>query len=336
MKVAVFSTKPYDKKYLTAANEKYGHELVFFDPPLNNQTCRLAEGFEAVCIFVNDEMTEEVLTCLAGKDVRLIALRSAGFNNVDLHAAQKAGITLARVPAYSPPSISEFTVGLMLTLSRNIHRACNRTREGNFALDGLLGFDLADKTVGVFGTGKIGAGTARILLGFGCHVLASDRYENDALKSQGVRYVSKEELFHNSDVITFHCPLTKETRHLVNAESIEAMKKGVMIINTSRGELIETEAVITGLKHGKIGHLGIDVYEEEAQVFFEDFSNRVIQDDVLARLLTFPNVVVTGHQAFFTIEAMQAIAGETLENITFFEQNKTPPGLIDLKMVQPK
>ena len=328
MNTAIFSTKPYDREYLGSINKEFGHELVFFEGRLDEQTCRLAEGFSAICVFVNDELTENVLACLSRHGIRLVALRCAGFNNIDLAAAQKFSITVARVPAYSPASISEFTVGLMLTLSRKIHRACNRTREGNFALDGLLGFDLNDKTVGVVGTGKIGFGTAKILLGFGCKVLASDVYENEQLKSLGVNYVSREELFRQSDIITLHCPLLPDTRHLINAQTIESMKQGVMLVNTSRGELLDTEAAIVGLKSGKIGSLAIDVYEEEADFFFEDFSSRVIQDDMLARMLTFPNVVVTGHQAFFTDEVMQAIARRTLENIAAFEQGQTPPGAV--------
>ena len=340
MKTAVFSTKPYDKTYLEAENKTQNpegsHELVFYDVRLNDQTCRLAEGFPAICIFVNDRLGKKELECLAHRGIKLIALRCAGFNNVDLQAAKQLGIAVARVPAYSPASISEFTVGLMLTLSRKIHRAVNRTREGNFALDGLLGFDLHDKTVGVYGTGKIGAGAAKILLGFGCRVLATDMYENEDLKKQGVRYVSKDELFKESDILTFHCPLTPETRHLIDPETIQTMKQGVMIVNTSRGELLETEAAIAGLKSGRIGSLAIDVYEEEAGVFFEDNSSRVIQDDVLARLLTFPNVIVTGHQAYFTAEAMRAIARQTLDNITAFERGEKPAGLIDWDMVRPK
>lgn len=328
MKTAVFSTKPYDQKYLISANEDWGHELVFYETHLNEQTCRLSEGFQAVCVFVNDELTASVLKCLSGHGCRVVALRCAGFNNVDLQAAKRMGITVARVPAYSPASISEFTLGLILTLSRNIHRACNRTREGNFALNGLLGFDLYGKTVGVVGTGKIGAGTAKILCGFGCKVLASDRYESDELKTLGVQYVSRDELFQKSDIITLHCPLLPDTRHLINAETIKKMKTGVMIVNTSRGELLDTDAAIAGLKSGKIGSLAIDVYEEEAEVFFEDFSSRVIQDDTLARILTFPNAIITGHQAFFTIEALQAIASQTLENIAAVEHGKTPPGVV--------
>ncbi|MDR3182695.1 MAG: 2-hydroxyacid dehydrogenase [Planctomycetaceae bacterium] len=336
MKIAVFSTKPYDKQYLTEANAKRNHEFVFYEPHLNEQTCRLTEGFQAVCVFVNDELTEKVLQCLAHHGCRLAALRCAGFNNVDLHAAKKLGMTVTRVPAYSPASISEFTVGLMLTLSRQIHRACNRTREGNFALDGLLGFDLCGKTAGIFGTGKIGAGTAKILHGFGCSVLASDLYENAELKSLGIRYASPDDLFRQSDIITLHCPLLPETQHLINAQTIAVMKPGVMIVNTSRGELLDTDAAIAGLKSGKIGALAIDVYEEESEVFFEDFSSRVIQDDTLARILTFPNAVITGHQAFFTKEAMSAIARQTLDNISAFEEGRIPSGIIDWENIKPR
>jgi D-lactate dehydrogenase len=336
MKTAVFSTKPYDKKYLTNANKDFYHELFFYEAHLNGQTCRLAEGFQAVCVFVNDELNDTVLNCLAGHGCKLVALRCAGFNNIDLLTAKNLGITVARVPAYSPASISEFTIGLILTLSRRIHRACNRTREGNFALDGLLGFDLYGKTVGIVGTGKIGAGTAKILCGFGCNVSASDLYENTELKTLGVRYVSRDELFRKSDIITLHCPLLPDTQRLINSETITKMKSGVMIVNTSRGELLDTDAAIAGLKSGKIGALAIDVYEEEAEVFFEDFSSQVIQDDTLARILTFPNAIVTGHQAFFTVEAIQAIARQTLENIAAFEQSQEPPGIVRWKNIQIK
>lgn len=336
MKTAVFSTKPYDREFLNTANKEFGYDLDFFDVPLSDKTCRLAEGFPVVCAFVNDRLSVGVLRCLSHHGIRMIAMRCAGFNNVDLKTAKDLGITVARVPAYSPASISEFTVGLMLTLSRKIHRACNRTREGNFSLDGLMGFDLHGKTIGVIGTGKIGVGTAKILLGFGCLVVANDLYENEELKKLGVRYVSHDELFEQADIITLHCPLMPETRHLINMKTIDRMKTGVMIVNTSRGELLETEAAITGLKSGKIGSLAIDVYEEESEVFFEDFSNRVIQDDVLARILTFPNAIITGHQAFFTVEAMQSISRQTLQNIAAFEKGETPPGLINWDMVQPK
>ncbi|MGL4593300.1 MAG: 2-hydroxyacid dehydrogenase [Thermoguttaceae bacterium] len=336
MRVAVFSTKPYDREFLTAANQKGGHELVFFDGHLNNQTCRLTEGFQAVCPFVNDEISRSVINCLHAHHVRMIAIRAAGFNNVDLQKAGEHGITVARVPSYSPDSIAEFTIGLMLALSRKIVRACNRTREGNFSLDGLLGFNLREKVLGVIGTGRIGAATARILLGFGCRVIATDQQKNAKLESDGVKYVSVEELLRSADIVTLHCPLLPETYHLINSETIDTMKDGVMIVNTSRGALIDTEATINGLKKGKIGGLAIDVYEEEAEFFFEDFSNRIILDDLLARILLFPNVLVTGHQAFFSREAMQAISEYTIENISAVERGETPPGLISWEMVRPR
>lgn len=336
MKIAVFSTKPYDKEYLSAANADGRHELVFFEAHLEPQTCRLAEGFPAICTFVNDDLDADMLSCLNHDGTKMIALRCAGFNNVDLKAAEELGITVARVPAYSPSSISEFTVGLILSSTRKIHRAFSKTREGDFRLEGLIGYNIHGRTVGVVGTGKIGYGTAKILLGFGCRVLASDVFENAELKSLGVKYVSREELFRESDIVSLHCPLMPDTRHMIDAKAIQSMKDGVLIVNTSRGELIDTEAVIGGLKSGKIGSLALDVYEEEAEFFFEDFSYRVIKDDTLARMLTFPNVIVTGHQAFFTIEALQAISRQTLDNVSAFEKGETPAGLINWKMVQPR
>jgi len=328
VKLAVFSTKPYDREFLTAANAEAGHELVFFEPRLNGETARLAEGFSAVCAFVNDELDAGVLLSLSRHGTRLVALRCAGFNQVDLKAAAQLGVAVTRVPAYSPDAVAEHTVALILTLARKIHKAHNRVREGNFALEGLLGFELHGRTVGVVGTGKIGAIVARILRGFGCEILAYDVATNPAVEALGGRYVSTDELFAGSDVITLHCPLVPATRHLINEESLARMKRGVMLINTSRGALIDTEAVIRALKSGKIGLLGLDVYEEEADLFFEDLSTQVIQDDVFARMLTFPNVLITAHQAFFTRQAMQSIARETLANVTAFEQGRDPPGLI--------
>lgn len=328
MKVAVFSTKPYDREFLTAANRDANHEFSFFEPRLNRETLPLAEGFSAICAFVNDELDAGVLLALSRSGTRLVALRCAGFNQVDLKAAAQLGIAVARVPAYSPHAVAEHTVGLILTLARKINKAYNRVREGNFALDGLLGIELSGRTVGVIGMGKIGVIVAQILRGFGCEILAYDVAINPAVETIA-RYVSTEELFAQSDIITLHCPLVPATRHLVNEESLARMKRGVMLINTSRGALIDTEAVIRALKSGKIGLLGLDVYEEEADLFFEDLSTQVIQDDVFARVLTFPNVLVTAHQAFFTRQAMEAIAHETLANITAFEQGRQPPGLID-------
>lgn len=321
MKVAVFSTKSYDRHFLEAANTECGHELIFLEPHLNPETSILAADAQAVCVFVNDQLDAKTLTGLANQGIKLIALRSAGFNNVDLIKATELGITVVRVPAYSPYAVAEHTVGLILTLNRRIHRAYARIREGNFSLEGLLGFDLHGKTIGIIGTGKIGIVVAQILKAFGCKLIAYDKSPNSDCPL-GVEYVSQQQLFANSDIITLHCPAIPDTYHLINAETIAQMKTGVMLINTSRGALIDTKAVINGLKSGKIGYLGLDVYEQEGNLFFEDFSNQVIQDDLFERLLTFPNVLITGHQAFFTSDALKSIAETTLANISDFEQGK--------------
>jgi D-lactate dehydrogenase len=319
MRVAVFSTKPYDEHFLTEANAKYHHELVFLEPRLTAKTVTLVEDCPAVCAFVHDDLNARVLEKLKKHGTCLIALRAAGFNNVDLVAAERLDMMVVRVPAYSPYAVAEHTVGLMLALNRKIHRAYARVREGNFALEGLLGFDLNGKTVGIVGTGKIGQIVARILTGFGCHILAYDPYPNSVIEELGGKYVDLPELFAQSDIITLHVPLTPETQHLIDARVIPQMKRGVMLINTSRGALLDTEAIVEALKSGQIGYLGLDVYEEEADLFFEDLSNTVIQDDVFARLLTFPNAIVTGHQAFFTETALRAIAETTLANISEWE-----------------
>jgi D-lactate dehydrogenase len=318
MNVAVFSSKPYDRRFLEAANLEDGHRLTFLETRLSRETVTLAGGAEAICPFVNDDLGAGVMEELAGLGVRLLALRSAGFNHVDLEAAARHRIVVARVPAYSPHAVAEHTVALILTLNRKIHRAYNRVREGNFALDGLLGFDLHGKTAGVVGTGLIGQVVARILTGFGCTVLAHDPAPAQACLDLGVRYVALGDLLAESDVVTLHCPLTPATHHLIGTEALGRMKKGAMLVNTSRGAVIDTKAVIRGLKDGTIGSLGLDVYEEEADLFFEDLSGHYIQDDLFARLLTFPNVLITGHQAFFTEEALGAIAATTLGNITAF------------------
>jgi len=320
MRIAVFSTKPFDRKFLERSNENFGHDLTFFEPRLTPETTGLAADFPAVCVFVNDVLDEAVLQKLSDGGTTAVALRCAGFNNVDLAAAERLGIKVVRVPAYSPHAVAEYTVGLMLTLNRKIHRAYNRVREGNFALDGLLGFDLHGRTVGIVGTGQIGALVAGIMNGFGCRVLGYDLRPNPDCEKLGMEYTSLDELLSASEIISLHCPLIPETHHLINAERIAQMKQGAMLINTSRGAVIDTRAVIQGLKRGQIGSLGIDVYEEEAEYFFEDVSQRVIADDVLARLLTFPNVLVTGHQAFFTREALEAIAETTLRNLLQLEQ----------------
>ncbi|TMV65673.1 2-hydroxyacid dehydrogenase, partial [Thioclava sp. BHET1] len=318
MRIAVFSTKPYDRRFLRAANVRTGHELIFHEAHLSPDTAVLAAGAEAVCAFVNDRLDAATLAALREAGIRLIALRCAGYNNVDLVAAARLGIALARVPAYSPHAVAEHAVALMLALNRKIHRAWARVREGNFELEGLLGFDMAGKTAGIVGTGQIGTVIARILTGFGCRVLVSDPKISADCLALGVEPVALEQLFAQSDIISLQCPLTPETHHLVNAASVARMKPGVMLINTSRGAVVETRAVIDGLKSGQIGALGIDVYEEEGDLFFEDLSSRGIPDDVFARLLTFPNVIVTGHQGFFTTEALQAIAATTIANVPAF------------------
>ncbi len=322
MNVAIFSTKPYDVRFFEEVNEQQPtrHTLTFFEPHLTSKTAVLAKDFPAACVFVNDTLNAETLRLLADGGTRLIALRCAGFNNVDLPAAAELGLRVARVPAYSPYAIAEHTAALILSLNRKISRAHDRVREGNFALDGLLGFDLNGRTVGLIGTGKIGRIVAQIMVGFGCEVIAHDPYPHPELEEVGGRYVALNELLTQSDIVSLHCPLTPETYHLINDKTLAQMKRGVMIINTSRGAVIDTRAVIEALKSGRVGYLGLDVYEEEADLFFEDLSNRVIQDDVFARLLTFPNVLITGHQAFFTEEALTNIAETTLANITVFEQ----------------
>ena len=325
MKVAVFSTKSYDRTFLESQNHEFNHQLSFFEPHLNEETTVLAKGFPAVCVFVHDNLDRNVLKTLHHQGTRLIALRCSGFNNVDLATAQDLRLCVLRVPAYSPHAVAEYTVGLMLTLNRKIYRAYSRVRESNFALEGLMGFDLHEKTVGIIGTGKIGAIVARIMKGFGCHVLGYDLTPNPECEKIGVTYVSLPTLLAESDIVTLHCPLTPGTHHLINEDTIQTMKDGVMVINTSRGAVIDTRAVIRGLKSGKIGYLGLDVYEEEGDLFFEDLSNQVLQDDVLARLLTFPNVVTTAHQAFFTKNALGSIAHITLSNISDFEQGRSCP-----------
>ena len=335
MRTVFFSTKPYDQRSFTESNGPHGHELTFLEPRLSPATAVLASGFPAVCVFVNDQVSGEVIEAMASSGTRLIALRSAGFNHVDLAAAERHGLTVVRVPAYSPYAVAEFTVALILALNRRIYRAYTRVREGNFALDGLLGFDLSGRTVGIVGTGKIGTVVARIMTGFGCRVLAVDRAPNPDCAALGVSYVDLPTLLERSDIVTLHCPLFPETYHLIDASAISRMKRGVMLINTSRGALVDAAAVIDGLKSGVIGHLGLDVYEEEADLFFQDLSNRVIQDDVFARLLTFPNVLITGHQAFFTAEAVRAIAETTLSNISAFERGERSGNEVTREFVRP-
>ena len=324
MRVAVFSAKPYDRTSLPEGDAEQRHHWQFWDEKLTPDSVRLAEGAGAVCAFVNDDLSEPVLRGLAAQGTKLIALRCAGYNNVDLGAAAAQGIAVGRVPAYSPHAVAEHAVALIMTLNRKTHRAYNRVRDGNFALDGLLGFDLSGKTAGVVGTGLIGAVLTRILTGFGCRVLAADPFPNPDCLALGVEYVPVTELFARSDVITLQCPLTPETRHLVDDAAIARMKRGVMIVNTSRGAIIDTRAAIRGLKTGVIGGLALDVYEEESGIFFEDLSGQILRDDVLARLMTFPNVLITAHQGFFTREALAGIAETTARNLDAFEATGVP------------
>jgi D-lactate dehydrogenase len=333
MRVAIYSAKPYDIEFLTAANAGGAHDLVFLEPRLSVETAPLAAEADAVCAFVNDDLSEAVLTELAAVGVQHIALRSAGYNHVDLGAADRLGLTVTRVPGYSPYAVAEHAVALLMTLVRKTHRAYNRVREGNFSLVGLTGFDLHGKTIGVVGTGQIGTVFARIMTGFGCRVLAFDPYPNEECREFGVRFVELEELLAESHVVSLHLPLTPQTRHFIDADRIALMRHGVTLINTSRGLLVDTVAVIEALKGGKIGLLGLDVYEEEADLFFDDLSDRVLRDDVFSRLLTFPNVVITGHQAFFTVEALQSIAETTIGNLTAAERGDLLPNQVGVAEV---
>ncbi len=302
-----------------------GHEIVELEDRLRLPTVPLAEGAQAVCVFVNDVLDDAALTALAAVGVRHVALRCAGFNNVDLVAAARLGLDVVRVPAYSPNAVAEHTIALILALNRRIHKAYNRVRDGNFALDGLVGFDLAGKTVGVVGTGRIGALVARLAWHFRCEVVAHDPNVDQRLVELGIGYVGLDELWERSHVVTLNCPLTADTHHLVSADVIARMRRGVMLVNTGRGALIDTLAVIDGLKTGHIGSLALDVYEEEADLFFEDRSDEIIGDDVFARLLTFPNVLITAHQAFLTREALDAIAVTTLDNLDRLAAGETVP-----------
>ena len=313
-KITFFSTQPYDKVFFNKYNE-FGFELDFYETQLNQQTVILIENASIVCVFVNDIVNEAVIKQLAEKNVKIIALRCAGFNNVDLEAAKKYNLKVCRVPAYSPQAVAEHAMAMILTLNRKTHKAYNRVREQNFSLNGLLGFDLFGKTIGIIGTGNIGKAFAKIALGFGCKVLAYDIVTNPEMEKDGVEFVSLETIFKSSDIISLHCPLNEQTKHIINEKSIDLMKEHVMIINTSRGGLIETASVIEGLKEGKIGYLGIDVYEQEEKLFFRDLSADIIQDDAIQRLMSFPNVLVTAHQAFFTTEALTQIALVTFSNI---------------------
>lgn len=320
MKTAFFSTQPYDKEYFTRYNTT--HELVFLDAPLDEKTAALAAGCEAICAFVNDTINEKVIQLLAEQGVRLIAMRSAGYNNIDLNAAQAHHIAIVRVPAYSPHAVAEHAVALILALNRKTHKAYNRVREGNFSLEKLTGFDLYGKTVGVIGTGKIGQVFCEIMLGFGCKVLAFDMIANRDMEAKGVEYLPLVKLLPQCDIISLHCPLTEQTHHIINTDTLALMKQGVMLINTSRGALIDTAAAIQALKTGRLRYLGIDVYEQEEKLFFHNLSEEIIEDDTIMRLMSFPNVLITAHQGFFTDEALTQIARTTLQNISDFEAGR--------------
>ena len=315
MKIAFFSTKPYDKIWFEPMAKEYGFEIRFFEMSFQEETISLARGFDAICIFVNDYVNARMIDQLHEMKVRAILLRSAGFNHVDVQAAE-GKLCILRVPSYSPEAVAEFAIGMILTVNRFTHKAYNRTREFNMSLNGLMGVDLYQKTAGIIGTGKIGQAMIRICRGFGMHVVAYDPYPN---KELSVEYVSLEKLMTQADLISLHCPLTSETKHIVNRATIDHMKQGVYLVNTSRGALIDTDALIDGLVAGKFGGVGLDVYEEEEGIFYEDKSGEIMQDENLARLMTFPNVLITSHMGFFTKEAMQAIAKVTLENAYAFE-----------------
>jgi D-lactate dehydrogenase len=324
MRVGVFSTKSHDRKYLEEANRRAGtpHEIAFLDARLSPETASLGAGFPAVSAFVNDRVDAAVLATLAAGGTRLLALRCAGSNNVDVRAAAALGVVVARVPAYSPHAVAEHTLALILTLARRLHRAMNRVREGNFSLEGLLGFELHGRTIGVVGTGKIGEAVVETLAGFGVRILASDPVPSASCVARGAAYVPLAELLARADVVTLHCPLSPGTRHLIDGAALGRMKVGAVLVNTGRGALVDAQALIGALKDGRLGGVALDVYEEEERLFFEDHSSDILQDDVFARLLTFPNVVITGHQAFFTEEAVREIADTTIANLSCFEQGR--------------
>ena len=332
MHIAFFSAQPYEKPFFeeALASSNSSHTLTYFKTTLDEQTAILAADFDAICCFVQDKINSNVLKQLAQGRVKLIALRCAGFNNVDLQAAKDLNLTVVRVPQYSPHAVAEYAVALLLTLNRKLHRAYHRTRESDFSLHGLLGFDLVKKTVGVIGTGNIGQVFARIMLGFGCKVIAYDVAPNKECEAMGVVYVSLAHLLQTSNIISLHCPLTPDTHHLINAKAIAQMHQGTVLINTSRGAVVDTQALVEALKSRQLGAVGLDVYEEEEDLFFKDLSDTIIQDDTFARLQTFPNVLITGHQGFFTEEALHNIASTTIDNIDNFESGNGIYNIVEL------
>ncbi|MCF8225665.1 MAG: 2-hydroxyacid dehydrogenase [Bacteroidales bacterium] len=333
MKTAVFGAKSYDIEYFTKENERIRHTLEFFEAGLNSKTAQLASGFDAVCAFVNDKLDRNTLTILSDLNIGLVALRCAGFNNVDLDAAEELGIRVMRVPAYSPHAVAEHALALILTLSRKTHKAYNRVRDANFSLERFVGFDLEKKTAGVIGTGKIGQVFAEIMLGFKCNVVAYDPYPDKSLKQKGVKYLTKNEVFQRSDIVSLHCPLTPETHQIVNKDTLRQMKSGSMLINTSRGKLINTDDVIESLRGKHLGYLGIDVYAEEEKLFFKDLSEHIIDDEKIMHLMTFPNVLITAHQGFLTKEALTEIAATTLRNISSYEKGEIDENEVTRQMM---
>ncbi|MEE8602008.1 2-hydroxyacid dehydrogenase [Euzebya tangerina] len=329
MRIAVFSTKPYDEKGLSEAASDSGHDLTYFEARLTAATATLAADHDAVCAFVNDELDRACLSTLRDLGVQLVLMRCAGYNRVDLAAADEFGLTVARVPAYSPYAVAEHTIALMLGLNRRLHRAHSRVRNQDFSLDGLQGFDMHGKTIGIVGTGTIGTVFARLMRGFHCEVLAYDPYPNDEVVRLRGTYVELDELFERSKVISLHCPLTPDTHHLVDERRLKLLPEGALVVNTSRGGLIDTKAAIEALKSGELGGLALDVYEEEAELFFEDRSEQILTDDVFARLLSFPNVLITSHQAFFTNEALANIAQTTIANADAVAAGEPPEGLVE-------
>ncbi len=326
MKVVVFSSKDYERTSLEAANANHGHKLVFHEARLDGLTCSLAMGAPVVCVFINDVLDAETINVLASNGTKLIATRSAGFNHVDLPTAKERGVTVARVPTYAPAAVAEHVVGLTLGVNRKLHRAYNRVRDGNYSLSGLVGFNLASATVGIVGTGRTGAAVAKCFSGFGCNLVAYDPYPDEELQALGVRYVTLEELNAAADVISLHCPLSVKTQGMLDEAAFAAMKDGVLLVNTSRAALVDTAALIAGLKSGKVGGLGLDLFEEDEAQFFEDHSDAGVESDALARLVAFPNVLVTAHQGFLTRESLDEIAEGTLQNVTDFEKNDWAPG----------
>lgn len=331
-RIAVFSTQAYDKIFFDNAQTE--HEFEYFETRLRPQTVNLAQGFDGVCAFVNDRINAETLKLLAEANIKLVALRCAGFNNVDLREAENNGIRIMRVPAYSPEAVAEHALALIMTLARKTHKAYNRVRDGNFSLVNLNGFIIHKKTVGVIGTGQIGKAFCRIMNGMGANIIAYDKYPSEELEKMGVKYTSLEEVLKNSDIVSLHCPLTPETHHIINKNSLSLMKNGAMLVNTSRGKLVDTSSVIDALREEKLGHLAIDVYEEEEKLFFRDLSEKIIRDDQISRLMQFPNVLVTAHQGFFTKESMEQITQTTIKNIDDFMEGKESDNEVNCKMIK--